>query len=118
MSPGPADAPRDVKTLQISPPSEIHAGNRVQLRCHFSKSHPKEVHFSWKKNGSLLEEKGRELNFDSISPEDAGIYSCLVNNSIGQSASKAWRLQVLCEWPGLEAESGDQQRPGDQLPGL
>ncbi|MBZ3885318.1 B-cell receptor CD22 [Sciurus carolinensis] len=88
-------APRDVKVLQISPRLEIHAGNRVQLQCNFSKSHPKEVHFSWKKNGSLLEEKGRELNFDSISPEDAGNYKCLVNNSIGQSASKAWRLQVL-----------------------
>nr|XP_027797044.1 B-cell receptor CD22 isoform X3 [Marmota flaviventris] len=88
-------APKEVKVLQISSLSEIHAGNQVRLQCHFSKSHPEEVHFFWKKNGSLLEAKGRELNFDSVSPEDAGNYSCLVKNSIGQSASEAWRLQVL-----------------------
>ncbi|XP_046303948.1 B-cell receptor CD22 isoform X3 [Marmota monax] len=87
--------PKEVKVLQISSLSEIHAGNQVRLQCHFSKSHPEEVHFFWKKNGSLLEAKGRELNFDSVSPEDAGNYSCLVKNSIGQSASEAWRLQVL-----------------------
>uniref|UniRef100_I3MEK4 B-cell receptor CD22 n=1 Tax=Ictidomys tridecemlineatus TaxID=43179 RepID=I3MEK4_ICTTR len=93
-------APRDLgwkgeEVLQISSLSEIRAGNQVRLQCHFSKSHPEEVHFFWKKNGSLLEAKGRELNFDSVSPEDAGNYSCLVQNSIGQSASEAWRLQVL-----------------------
>ncbi|KAM5134564.1 B-cell receptor CD22 isoform 2-T2 [Callospermophilus lateralis] len=88
-------APKEVKVLQISSLSEIHAGDQVRLQCHFSKSHPEEVHFFWKKNGSLLEAKGRELNFDSVSPEDAGNYSCLVKNSIGQSASEAWRLQVL-----------------------
>ncbi|XP_040135375.2 B-cell receptor CD22 isoform X3 [Ictidomys tridecemlineatus] len=88
-------APKEVKVLQISSLSEIRAGNQVRLQCHFSKSHPEEVHFFWKKNGSLLEAKGRELNFDSVSPEDAGNYSCLVQNSIGQSASEAWRLQVL-----------------------
>ncbi|KAM6154334.1 B-cell receptor CD22 [Erethizon dorsatum] len=87
-------APRNVKIVQITPRSEIHAGNWVLLRCDFSQSHPKEVHFFWKKNGSLLKE-GRELVFNSISPEDAGNYSCSINNSIGQTTSKIWRLQVL-----------------------
>ncbi|XP_073913143.1 B-cell receptor CD22 isoform X5 [Castor canadensis] len=87
-------APKDVRVLQISPQSEIHAGHRVLLRCDFSKSHPSEVHFFWKKNGSLLQE-GRELELISISPEDSGNYSCMVRNSIGQTSSKALRLQVL-----------------------
>ncbi|XP_005400104.1 PREDICTED: B-cell receptor CD22 isoform X2 [Chinchilla lanigera] len=87
-------APRDVKILQIGPSSEIHAGNQVLLRCTFSYSNPKEVHFFWKKNGSLLQE-GSDLVFNSISPEDAGNYSCSINNSIGQTTSEIWKLQVL-----------------------
>ncbi|XP_004388249.1 B-cell receptor CD22 isoform X1 [Trichechus manatus latirostris] len=87
-------APRDVKVLKISPQTEIHSGNLVLLQCNFSSSRPTDVHFFWKKNGGLLEE-GRNLSFASISPEDAGHYSCSVNNSIGETTSAAWILQVL-----------------------
>ncbi|XP_005862515.1 PREDICTED: B-cell receptor CD22 isoform X2 [Myotis brandtii] len=87
-------APRDVKVLWISPRSEIHSGHAVLLRCNFSSSRPTDVHFFWKKNGIFLKE-GRELSFGSISPEDAGSYSCVVRNSIGQSTSEAWVLSVL-----------------------
>uniref|UniRef100_A0A2K6K1K7 B-cell receptor CD22 n=1 Tax=Rhinopithecus bieti TaxID=61621 RepID=A0A2K6K1K7_RHIBE len=87
-------APRGVRVRKIKPFSEIHSGNSVSLQCDFSSSHPKEVQFFWEKNGSLLG-KERQLNFDSISPEDAGSYSCWVNNSIGQTESKAWTLEVL-----------------------
>ncbi|XP_070254153.1 B-cell receptor CD22 isoform X3 [Myotis yumanensis] len=87
-------APRDVKVLWISPRSEIHSGHAVLLRCNFSSSRPTDVHFFWKKNGIFLKE-GRELSFGSISPEDAGSYSCVVRNSIGQSTSEAWELPVL-----------------------
>lgn len=101
------DAPKDVKVLLISPGSEICSGDKVHLQCHFSSSRPTDVHFFWKKNGILLQE-GRELRFDAISPEDAGSYNCLVNNSVGQSTSEAWMLQVLCEWRSqrLTAEKG------------
>ncbi|XP_045702768.1 B-cell receptor CD22 isoform X3 [Phyllostomus hastatus] len=87
-------APRGVKVLLISPGSEIYSGHPVLLRCNFSSSYPTDVLFFWKKNGIFLKE-GRDLSFDSISPEDAGNYNCLVNNSIGQSTSEAWKLQVL-----------------------
>lgn len=87
-------APRGVKVLPASPRPEIHSGHRVLLQCNFSSSSPKDVRFFWKKNGIFLGE-GKELSFDSISPEDAGNYNCLVNNSIGQSMSEAWMLQVL-----------------------
>ncbi|KAM8774267.1 B-cell receptor CD22 isoform 2-T3 [Rhynchonycteris naso] len=87
-------APRDVKVLLSSPHSEIHSGHPVLLQCNFSSSRPTDVRFFWKKNGILLKE-GRELGFDSITPEDAGNYNCLVNNSIGQSSSEPWMLQVL-----------------------
>ncbi|XP_036296985.1 B-cell receptor CD22 isoform X2 [Pipistrellus kuhlii] len=86
-------APRDVKVLLISPHSEIHSGHVVLLRCNFSSSRPTDVHFFWKKNGIFLRE-GRELSFGSISPEDAGSYSCVASNSIGQSTSKALVLPV------------------------
>nr|XP_035964438.1 B-cell receptor CD22 isoform X2 [Halichoerus grypus] len=87
-------APKDVRVQQITPPSEIHSGHRVLLGCNFSSSRPRDVHFFWKKNGIFLKE-GKELSFDSISPEDAGNYNCLINNSVGQTMSEARRLQVL-----------------------
>uniref|UniRef100_A0A8C3W680 B-cell receptor CD22 n=1 Tax=Catagonus wagneri TaxID=51154 RepID=A0A8C3W680_9CETA len=92
-------APKDVRVL-ISPPTEIHSGHRVLLQCDFSSSRPKEVHYFWKKNGILLKE-GRELRFEAITPEDAGSYHCLVNNSVGQTTSPAWALRVLYAPRGL-----------------
>ncbi|PNJ11085.1 CD22 isoform 29 [Pongo abelii] len=103
-------APRDVRVRKIKPLSEIHSGNSVSLQCDFSSSHPKEVQFFWEKNGSLLG-KESQLNFDSISPEDAGSYSCWVNNSIGQTASKAWTLKVLYAPRRLRVFMS----PGDQV---
>ncbi|KAF5924322.1 B-cell receptor CD22 [Diceros bicornis minor] len=87
-------APKDVKVLLINPRSEIYSGDPVHLQCNFSSSRPTDVHFFWKKDGIFLQ-KGRELSFAAISPEDAGSYNCLANNSIGQSTSEALRLQVL-----------------------
>ncbi|GAB1291908.1 B-cell receptor CD22 [Apodemus speciosus] len=87
-------APRDVKVLKVSPTSEIRAGQHVLLQCGFSGSHPAEVRFFWKKNGSLVQE-GRDLSFSSISPEDSGNYNCMVNNSVGETSSRTWSLQVL-----------------------
>uniref|UniRef100_A0A8C0DLN5 B-cell receptor CD22 n=1 Tax=Balaenoptera musculus TaxID=9771 RepID=A0A8C0DLN5_BALMU len=86
-------APKDV-SVQVTPHNEIRSGNPVLLQCDFLSSRPTDVRFFWKKNGILLEE-GKKLSFDAISPEDAGTYHCLVNNSIGQNSSKAWVLQVL-----------------------
>ncbi|XP_006171685.1 B-cell receptor CD22 isoform X1 [Tupaia chinensis] len=87
-------APRDVRVLVIGTHSEIHSRHRVQLQCKFSTSHPPVIRYVWKKNGSFLKE-GSELIFDSITPEDAGNYSCTVDNSIGETTSKASILQVL-----------------------
>ncbi|XP_060144722.1 B-cell receptor CD22 isoform X2 [Globicephala melas] len=86
-------APKDV-SVQVTPHSEIRSGRPVLLQCDFLSSRPADVRFFWKKNGIFLEE-GKKLSFDAISPEDAGTYHCLVNNSIGQTSSKAWALQVL-----------------------
>ncbi|KAB0399558.1 hypothetical protein E2I00_005439 [Balaenoptera physalus] len=86
-------APKDV-SVQVTPHNEIRSGNPVLLQCDFLSSRPTDVRFFWKKNGILLEE-GKKLSFDAISPEDAGIYHCLVNNSIGQTSSKDWVLRVL-----------------------
>uniref|UniRef100_A0A8C9CEE7 B-cell receptor CD22 n=1 Tax=Phocoena sinus TaxID=42100 RepID=A0A8C9CEE7_PHOSS len=86
-------APKDV-SVQVTPRNEIRSGLSVFLQCDFLSSRPTDVHFFWKKNGIFLEE-GKKLSFDAISPEDAGVYHCLVNNSIGQTSSKAWDLQVL-----------------------
>nr|XP_058900324.1 B-cell receptor CD22 isoform X3 [Kogia breviceps] len=86
-------APKDV-SVQVTSHNEIRSGHPVLLQCDFLSSRPTDVRFFWKKNGIFLEE-GKKLSFDAISPEDAGIYHCLVNNSIGQTSSKAWALQVL-----------------------
>ncbi|XP_040832363.1 B-cell receptor CD22 isoform X1 [Ochotona curzoniae] len=86
-------APREVKVRQQAQ-AEIRAGQRVTLQCECSGSRPQEVHFSWKKNGRPVQE-GKELTFNSITPEDSGSYSCLANNSVGQRTSEPWTLQVL-----------------------
>ncbi|XP_012585961.1 PREDICTED: B-cell receptor CD22 [Condylura cristata] len=87
-------APRNV-VVQSNSKSETHSGQQVTLTCAFSSSHPRDVHFFWKKNGVLLEEGRKQLNLGAVTPEDAGSYHCLVNNSIGQTLSQAWKLQVL-----------------------
>ncbi|XP_040591448.1 B-cell receptor CD22 isoform X1 [Mesocricetus auratus] len=88
-------APKAVRVLQVNPrSSEIRAGQSVLLQCGFSRSHPAEVHFFWKKNGSFVQE-GRDLSFSSVSPEDSGSYSCMVSNSIGETLSETWDLRVL-----------------------
>lgn len=109
-----SDAPKDV-SIQISPHTEVRSGEQVLLQCEFSSSRPADVHYLWKKDGNLLE-KRKTLTFDSISPEDSGTYHCLVNNSIGQTSSEACKLQVLCEWLELEADSRDGQRTRDLNP--
>lgn len=95
--------------------SEIRAGEHVLLRCEFSRSHPAEVRFFWKKNGNLVQE-GKELSFSPISPEDSGNYNCLVNNSIGETPSQSWYLRVLCEWLELGATCDEDEVTGS--PGL
>ncbi|XP_037373777.1 B-cell receptor CD22 [Talpa occidentalis] len=86
-------APRDV-SIKSNSSSEVRSGQPVFLSCDFSSSRPTDVHFFWKKNGILLK-KEKQLRFNSITPEDAGSYHCLVNNSIGQTLSEAWELRVL-----------------------
>lgn len=95
--------------MKISPlAEEIRAEQPVLLRCHFSGSRPAEVSFFWKKNGSLVQQ-GRDLSFSSVSPEDSGAYTCAVRNAIGETASQAWGLQVLCECLEL-GRSGKKMR--------
>ncbi|KAG8524359.1 B-cell receptor CD22, partial [Galemys pyrenaicus] len=99
-------APRDV-TVESTPGSEIHSGQRVSLRCAFSSSRPADVRFFWKKDGALLKE-GKQLDFNSITPEDAGTYHCLANNSVGQTLSKARELRVLYAPRGLRVSISPQ----------
>uniref|UniRef100_A0A8C2LKR7 B-cell receptor CD22 n=1 Tax=Cricetulus griseus TaxID=10029 RepID=A0A8C2LKR7_CRIGR len=88
-------APRAVRVLQVNPSSSaIRAGQHVLLQCDFSGSHPAEVRFFWKKNGSFVQE-GRDLSFSSVAPENSGSYNCVVGNSIGETPSEAWDLRVL-----------------------
>ncbi|XP_043852104.1 B-cell receptor CD22 [Dromiciops gliroides] len=86
-------APRDVKVILLTPKADIQSKDQVHLRCDFSSSHPADVHYSWTQNGKHFCE-GRYLNWSSISPEDSGLYSCLVTNSIGETRSQEWDLKI------------------------
>ncbi|XP_074075022.1 B-cell receptor CD22 [Macrotis lagotis] len=86
-------APRDVKVILVTPKSDIRSGDRVQLRCDFSFSQPRNVHYFWTQNGKRFHE-GRYLNWSSITPEDSGLYSCIVTNSIGEAHSLEWNLKI------------------------
>ncbi|XP_074162873.1 B-cell receptor CD22 isoform X2 [Sminthopsis crassicaudata] len=87
-------APRDVKIIPVTPKSAIRSGDHVQLQCDFGSSHPKNVNYSWTLNGKHFHE-GKYLNWNSISPEDSGLYTCIVTNSIGRSHSQGWDLNIL-----------------------
>ncbi|XP_051844879.1 B-cell receptor CD22 [Antechinus flavipes] len=87
-------APRDVRIILVTPKSAIRSGDHVRLQCDFGSSHPQNVNYSWTLNGKHFH-KGKYLNWSSISPEDAGLYICIVTNSIGQSRSQEWDLNVL-----------------------
>uniref|UniRef100_F6W995 Ig-like domain-containing protein n=1 Tax=Monodelphis domestica TaxID=13616 RepID=F6W995_MONDO len=86
-------APRDVKIILITPQSDIRSGDQVHLQCDFSSSHPRNVGYSWTRNGKHVYE-GKSLNWSSISPEDSGLYRCFIYNSVGKTQSQEWDLKI------------------------
>ncbi|XP_012881668.1 PREDICTED: B-cell receptor CD22 isoform X1 [Dipodomys ordii] len=86
-------APRGVEVRQ-SPLGELHAGQRVLLRCSVDRAQPEAVHVLWMRNGSRVAE-GSQLVLAAITPEDAGDYSCEASNAVGPAVSRAHAVQVL-----------------------
>ncbi|XP_044527117.1 B-cell receptor CD22 [Gracilinanus agilis] len=86
-------APKDVKIILITPQSDIQSGDQVHLQCDFSSSQPRNVGYSWTRNGKHFYE-GKSLNWSSISPEDSGLYRCFIYNSVGKTQSQEWDLKI------------------------
>ncbi|XP_056361302.1 LOW QUALITY PROTEIN: hemicentin-2 [Oenanthe melanoleuca] len=85
----------------------VAEGSDVTFTCEATGSPAPSV--TWLKNGEPLGQQGDQLpagpqlNLVAVAPADAGIYSCLVVNEVGE-VSKAFHLVVM-EPPSVEAAS-------------
>ncbi|KAM4015237.1 B-cell receptor CD22-like [Anomaloglossus baeobatrachus] len=62
-------------------------GQVTQLICDFLSSQPNVTHFSWMKDGSILQNQtGKTLTIDS-NVETSGQYSCIAHNMVGNASS-------------------------------
>ncbi|XP_019834581.1 B-cell receptor CD22 isoform X3 [Bos indicus] len=109
--------PKGVTTV-IQNPTPIREGDSVTLSCTFNSSNPRVTRYNWNSPGSQ-DHTSQKLTIQKVtwdaqpvkceacnqwcswSPSVnlnvlySGTYHCLVNNSIGQTSSKAYELQVL-----------------------
>ncbi|KAM7033975.1 hemicentin-2 [Acridotheres tristis] len=85
----------------------VAEGSDVTFTCEATGSPAPSV--TWLKNGEPLEQQsdqvpgGSQLSLVAVAPTDAGIYSCLVVNEVGE-VSKAFHLVVM-EPPRVESAS-------------
>lgn len=82
--------------------SQYTQGSPIRLKCHVNGKLSFNV--TWLKNGrrlgkaerKLLKSKGRVLHFQKLSPSQAGLYICIVENEFGRTV-KAFDVKVIGE---------------------
>ncbi|KAM4016748.1 B-cell receptor CD22-like isoform 2-T4 [Anomaloglossus baeobatrachus] len=63
-------------------------GGSSKLICDFLSSRPDVTHYTWKKDGFILQDQtGKTLTIDN-NVENSGQYSCIAHNSVGNSSSE------------------------------
>lgn len=96
-------------------PSEgnIRPNDPVTLTCLVNSSYPKVNSVQWVKDGVRLETQSRMLQLSQAAWEDAGVYTCQAENSVGSSVSLPVSLHIFSEsWMSLGLEDGSW--PGGQ----
>ncbi|XP_014111826.1 PREDICTED: hemicentin-2 [Pseudopodoces humilis] len=99
--------PPVLESPESSEEQMVAEGSDVSFTCEASGSPAPSV--TWLKNGEPLGQQsdqvpgGQQLSLLAVAPADAGIYSCLVVNEVGE-ISKAFHLVVM-EPPRVEAAS-------------
>ncbi|XP_069597274.1 B-cell receptor CD22-like [Ranitomeya imitator] len=65
----------------------------IELICNFLSSQPDVTHYTWMKDGSILQNQtGNNLTVDN-NEENSGQYSCIAHNSAGNSSSSEIYIQ-------------------------
>lgn len=93
--------------LLVEDPIVANPGQTVTLVCIISGGEPNPT-LTWVRNGEELPKKsvlnGGTLTIPAISTEEAGVYSCVASNNVGNPAKKSTNIVVRGEKRGLEAE--------------
>ena len=91
------------KIVPFEFPSQANVGDKVRVMCSVSGASP--VRINWLKDGAplpdslarvLTEDDFSTIAFKSLSPAQAGNYTCLAENSFGSDRFTA-RLSIICE---------------------
>lgn len=85
-------------------PSEgnIRPGDLVTLKCLVNSSYPKVNSVQWVKDGTRLKTQSFVLQILQAAWDDAGIYTCQAENSLGSSVSLPVSLHIFSEsWMSL-----------------
>ncbi|XP_034279453.1 B-cell receptor CD22-like [Pantherophis guttatus] len=87
--------PKDVRLSQ-EPSGLVLEGNSVHLTCSVSMANPKELSYTWYKDGQLLPLNSTEkvLFIQNVQSMDSGIYHCVSKNIITNAESPIIRLKV------------------------
>ncbi|XP_026544012.1 B-cell receptor CD22-like [Notechis scutatus] len=87
--------PKDVK-LNRKPSGLVLEGNPVHLICSVRVANPKQLSYTWYKNGQLLSLNSAEnvLFIQNASSTDSGIYRCVSKNNITKAESPTIKLEV------------------------
>ncbi|XP_058052355.1 B-cell receptor CD22-like isoform X2 [Ahaetulla prasina] len=87
--------PKDVKLIR-EPSGLVLEGNSVHLTCSVGMANPKELSYTWYKDGQLLPLNSTEkvLFIQNAQPIDSGIYRCVSKNIITNAESPTIRLEV------------------------
>lgn len=92
--------------LLVEDPIVANPGQTVVLVCIISGGEPTPT-LTWVRNNEELPKKSNlnseTLTIPAISTEDAGVYSCVANNNVGNPAKKSTNIVVRGEKRGFEA---------------
>ena len=80
--------------------SDISEGDQVSLTCVAAANPPAAVMWYREGSGEIVSREER-LTINHIRREQAGIYVCQANNSVGQSQPSQIELAVQCEYLNL-----------------
>lgn len=97
----------DKPEVSVDVPLPVKEGDKATIRCQ-SQARPAVTSVTWKKGGDVITVTGDEhfeggtvekpsLTIDPVSRTDAGEYTCLVENSVGQGKVSV-QLKVWCKY--------------------
>ncbi|PKU28625.1 hypothetical protein llap_21071 [Limosa lapponica baueri] len=107
LSSGHAAASPSIKLL-VDDPIVVNPGEAITLVCVTTGGEPAPS-LTWVRSAGVLPEKtvlnGGTLTIPAITSEDAGTYSCIANNNVGNPAKKSTNIIVRGTWPvGLKED--------------